>query len=145
MAHGRATYTTYLLHHPRLMLWLLWQHREEVFVADGFPLALYFDAGYRLGVPPWPPFWAVYAAGTLGTLALAMLLRLRRVAHALVLPAWMAILLWLSLLPMALLIYHADAGEIMRHSIPVILQASLGALLMIRVAASLLAERPATP
>jgi hypothetical protein len=143
MAHGRATYTTYLLHHPRLMLWLLWQHRGEVFLAEGFPLAPYFDDRYRLGVPPWPPFWAVYAAGTLGTLALAVLLWRRRVPRALALPAWTALLLWLTLPPMALLIYHADAGEIVRHSVPVLLQAALGLLLMIRVAARWYEEKPA--
>jgi hypothetical protein len=145
IAHGRSTYTSYLLVHPRLIFALLWQHRSEVFLAGRFPYDAYFDPGYRLGVPPWPRFAAVYAGGTLGSLAIGLAVWRGRVPPALVLPCWMAVGLWAMLLPIALCIYHADAGEISRHALPLILQAALALLLMIRVLVGWRAAAPPAP
>ncbi len=133
IAHGRSAYTGYLLSHPGLIFARLWQHRSEVFLAGTFPYEVYFDPGYRLNVPPWPPFSAIYTAGTLGASALGALLWRGRVPPALALPCWTAVGLWLMLLPIALCIYHADAGEISRHALPLILQAALSLLLMLRI------------
>jgi len=133
IAHGRWTYTSYLLRHPALILSLLWEHRAEVFLGGAFPYHAFVDPGYRLDVPPWPPFSFIYAGGTLGVLALMALLWRGRLAPGLALPGWASIVLWAMLLPTALCIYHADAGEISRHAMPLLLQAALALLLMLTV------------
>lgn len=133
IAHGRSTYTAYLLSHPGLIFSLLWQHRAEVFLGGAFPYEVYFDPGYRLNVPPWPSFSVIYAGGTVGMVVLAVLVLLRRVPRGLALPSWTAIGLWLMLLPIAICTYHADAGEISRHALPLISQAALTLLLMLNV------------
>jgi hypothetical protein len=143
LAHGRSTYVLYLLAHPSLIVSGLWQARAEVFLADGIPpMPVYFDPGYRLTVPPWPSFVWVYVSGALGSALLATLLSRRRVPSALAAQAGSAVLLWLSLLPLALCVYHADAGEIPRHAIPILLQAALCVVWMIQIVTRVCAVDP---
>lgn len=140
-AHGRGVLAAYLFAHPGRTLYLFWQNLGEVFQGDRFRLGYYFDPAYRFDIPIWPPYWTVYAAGSAGTLALTAGLAVRRLSAAAVVPAATAIWLWLSLAPIALAAFYGDPMAIDRHCLPVLLQAALSVLLMVRIGVSAAAGR----
>jgi hypothetical protein len=134
-AHGRATLSAYLVHHPAETLRLLWQYRDEAFQGGAFRLGYYFDPAYDLAMPPWPPFGVVYAADTLGAGALVAAIALRALPRILLIPSLTAVGIWASLAPLALIAVCADPQAIDRHALPVQVQAALCLLLLARIVA----------
>jgi hypothetical protein len=132
-SQGRATYTAYLLHHPLFILVTLWRARADVFQAVGFPMYFYFDPAWRFALPPGNAMGPIYVLGSAGCVLMLVLLALRRLPSPLRAIAATAVLLWLMILPIALSVYHADAMELLRHALPVLLQAALALLLMLLV------------
>jgi len=132
-AQGRGTYTSYLLHHPAFMLLSLWRARDEVFQANGFPLFYYFDPAWRFGVPPGNGMGLVYVVLTGAAVAVAGLWMRGRLATGDRVLAAIGLLTGATALPVALAVHHADAMETLRHALPVLAQAALGALLLVLV------------
>ncbi len=130
---GRGTYTAYLLHHPLFILVALWRARADVFQPVGFPMNYYFDPAWQFALPPGNAMGPIYVLGSAGCVLMLALLALRRLPVALRATAATAVLMWLMILPIALTVYHADAMELLRHALPVLLQAALSLLLMLLV------------
>jgi hypothetical protein len=131
-ARGRGTYTSYLLHHPLFILVSLWRARDMVFQPFGFA-AFYYDPAWHSVEPASLGMGMIYGIGMAGFVAFAALLALRAMPPHLHVMALTSMLMWLTVLPVALAVYHADAMEIIRHAIPVLLQAALSVLLMLLV------------
>jgi soluble lytic murein transglycosylase len=135
-AHGRSVYTSYLLQHPWQILSRPWHERDAVFQPFFPPLMhYYFDPAYNLAMPPWPPFLVIYLTGTLAACVFAWRLIARGLSDPATPHMAAAILLWLMVIPIGLAVYHADSLEMLRHAVPVLLQAALAFLLMARIAA----------
>ncbi len=134
-AHGRNTLTLYLAEHPLVTARLLWQNLDEVFQGSRFHLAYYFDPAYQFSMPPWPPFSALYGVGMVGGVIFAAGMLAKRMPPQLLLSAFSALTMWLTVLLIAMAAFFADPMAIDRHALPVLLQAALCVLLMARIAA----------
>jgi hypothetical protein len=134
--HGRGTYAALLLHRPLFMLAAPLAHAGEVFQPYGFPLSYYFDPAYHTTIPPRPDLIVIYAFDAAGFLALSVLLPTKWVPARFRLTALVAIGLALMLVPLTLVIYHADPMELLRHAVPVPLHAALLALLLLQLGLS---------
>jgi hypothetical protein len=134
--HGRGTYAALLLQRPLFTLLAPLAHAQEVFQPHGFPLSYYFDPAYHTTIPPRPDLIVIYAFDAAGFLALSLLLPIGRVPTPFRLTALVVIGLSLMLVPLALVIYHADPMELVRHAVPVPLHAALLALLLLQLVLS---------
>jgi hypothetical protein len=133
-AHGRNTLSLYLVEHPLVTLGFFWNSLGEVFQGTRFLLFYYFDPAYLMSMPPWPPFLAVYVLGTFGALSFMLAAITRRIPREFLLSAVTAVFMWLMIVPIGLAAFYGDPMAIDRHALPVLLQAALCVLLMLRIA-----------
>jgi hypothetical protein len=148
--HGRSTYGRYLATHPRYALRSAWGQREVILTSKVPDLLPDRESGYRQALPS-PVSNAVYPPRLPGLIVWSVVVLLGGAAVALRY-GWdlrwaVPLVLVVSSVPHALLVFHADAMEVGRHSVEVAFMYRLGLLWLAVVAIDRLvtARRPDPP
>jgi hypothetical protein len=137
--HSKTVYLEYLFSHPGYTVRRVWDDRQDVFQAFDYRLDPYPDSRYdtalppdlRLtydtNLPPRVPLVVAYVFGGIGSIILICIGGLRR-SDAILDAGLLTAALFAMLLPLSIVVDHADTMETARHSVSLPAQAVLVSL-----------------